>query len=215
MGTYYSMMMKLKGRKCTVVGGGEVAERKVKSLLQQGGIVKVISPHITTSLENLWQQGKITYINRDYKTGDLKDSFLVYATTNDAEVNGRCKEEAYKNNTLINIADDPEASDFTVPASIKRGSLIITISTEGKSPMLSKKIRQQLEALYPEEYEEILNILGEIRRRTLREISSIAARKKLFYTLVYDIPIEGRAIEDIRQEMWKVFKTFKALETKK
>lgn len=208
MSLYYPIMLKLKGRSCKVIGGGKVAERKVISLLDYGADITVISPNITTTLHNLAGENKIIYIKRDYRPGDLRNCYLAYALTDNPDVNKQCYQEAQVNNTFINMADSEELSDFILPASINRGNLTITVSTKGKSPMLSGKIRRDLESLYGEEYGCIVDTLGDIRSKALNEIISIKDRRELFRQLVYDIDFNN-SIDDIKKDMWSIYECFK------
>jgi precorrin-2 dehydrogenase/sirohydrochlorin ferrochelatase len=134
--------------------------------------------------------------------------------TDDKVVNEKCKKEAESQNMLVNIGDSSELSDFILPAVLKRGSLIITISTEGKSPALSRKIRRQLEILYDESYDDLLETLGKIRTKALMEIPSIEDRKALFHQLVYDeldkldkLELK-RDMEELKKAMWEVYKYY-------
>lgn len=211
MSLYYPMMLKIKDKPCTVVGGGSVAERKVTTLLEYEAIVTVISPKLTEGLQLLRKKNKIFYINKYYEAGDLTGSYLVYAATDDESINKKCRNEAEAHHILINVGDSPELSDFILPATIKRGSLTIAVSTEGKSPALSRKIREELESLYGEVYSEVLDTLGEIREKALEEISSPEDRKKLFHQLVYGVlnetALKGEK-EELNKNMWEVYKNF-------
>ncbi|AKL93566.1 siroheme synthase CysG [Clostridium aceticum] len=214
MSLYYPMMLKIQGKFCTVIGGGEVAERKVRTLLKYEAKVVLISPKITEGLQGLVEEKKITYKKKYYESGDLIGSYLVYAVTDDAAINKKCEEEAKMHQILINVADSPTASDFIVPSSIERGSLTIAISTEGKSPMLSSKIKKEIEEIYTEGYEEIVDVLGEIRERALKEIPSIKDRRYLFRYLVHEVPYEidsQQKLEAVKKEMWKVYESLKRL----
>ncbi|SET24411.1 precorrin-2 dehydrogenase / sirohydrochlorin ferrochelatase [Natronincola peptidivorans] len=211
MSLYYPIMLNIKGKSCTVVGGGLVAERKVKALLEHGAIVKVISPQLTEGLKSLVKKGKLQYEKKPYETGDLTGSCLVYAVTDDKSINKKCKEEAEAKQILINIGDAPDSSDFILPAAVKRGSLTIAISTEGKSPALSRRIKEQIEDTYTEDYGEILDTLGEIREKALEEIASIEDRKKLFHQLVqeffYKAPIEIET-KLLKEAMWEMYRRY-------
>lgn len=178
-------MLDIKGKKCKVIGGGRVAERKVTALLECGAIVDVISPSITNKILKYYNENRINLIRRNYVYGDLESSYLVYAATNDAKVNELCIKECRENRILLNVVDHPKMCDFIVPANINRGDLNISISTNGKSPMLSRKIRGELEKLFPEEYQEYLEVLGDIRRKAKVEVKDINKRREIFYNIVY------------------------------
>lgn len=211
MSLYYPIMLKIEGKSCTVVGGGAVAERKVQTLLEYGAIVTVISPSLTEGLELLLEKKEISYRKKLYEVGDLTGSYLVYGVTDDEDINEKCKKEAEAQGILINVGDSLELSDFILPAVIKRGSLTITVSTEGKSPALSRKIRRELGSLYGGIYGEVLDTLGEIREKAIEEVASIEDRKKLFHQLVYEVldeaALKGEG-EELKKKMWEVYNNF-------
>lgn len=185
MDRYYPILLDIKGKKCKVIGGGRVAERKVTALLEYGAIVEVISPWVTDKLLKYYNENKIILVQRNYIYGDLENSYLVFAATNDQKVNELCIKECKENRILLNVVDHPKMCDFIVPANVNRGDLNISISTNGKSPMLSRKIRLELEELFTDEYREYLEVLGDIRKRAKVEIKDINKRREIFYNLVY------------------------------
>lgn len=180
---YFPLCLDLDGKKVFVIGGGKVAERKVIPLLDCGADVTVISPSITEKLRNLFKKGKLRYLPKAYKRGDLKGAFLVISATGEKGINMEVSEEAESRGCLYNVVDNPEASNFIVPSSVKRGGLLISISTSGASPALSKKIRKELEKRYGREYSLFLNLMEGIRKRLLKEMSSERKRKKIFHSL--------------------------------
>ncbi|MDK2919069.1 MAG: precorrin-2 dehydrogenase [Candidatus Petromonas sp.] len=209
MGKYYPIMLNISGKKCTVVGGGKVAERKVDSLLLYGANVQVISPSITERLNNYSKEDKIYLIRRKYQYGDLKGSFLVYAATDNDYINRQCLEECRERGIILNVVDKPEMCDFIVPANVRRGDLNISISTNGKSPALSRKIREELEKKYPEEYSKYIDILGEIRDMVKKEVRDIHHRREIFFELVYsdviDKYIKNKKDIDLKKELYDIF----------
>lgn len=212
MDKYYPIMLDLCGKKCVVIGGGKVAQRKVLSLLRCGAKVKVISPECTNKLKELQIEGKIELIKRPYIFGDVKGSFLAFIATDQEKVNKSSLEEAKAEGILVNVIDNPCECDFVVPSVIKRGDLQITISTNGKSPMLSKKIRQELEETFGEEYREYISILGDLRELVLREIDDIRIRRKVFETVVYSDLLEkykNREIKDIRKAIMELYENYR------
>lgn len=176
---YYPLMVDLSGRLCVVVGGGIVAERKVETLLRFGAEVLVVSPTLTPSLEELHRTGRILVKRRPYQEGDLQEAFLAIGATDDQEVNWRLSEEAKQRGIPVNIVDDPELCTFIAPSIVQRGDLVIAISTGGASPALAKRIRQELEEHYGEEYREALEALQRFRERAKREISDPERRQDL------------------------------------
>ncbi|NLC06663.1 MAG: bifunctional precorrin-2 dehydrogenase/sirohydrochlorin ferrochelatase [Syntrophomonadaceae bacterium] len=184
----YPIYLKLNQVKCLVIGGGSVAERKVTTLLQYGARVLVIAPDITIGLNERVLRGEIEYWSRSYQSGDLDNlevgRSLVFVATNQPEVNHQVFRECQARGILVNVVDDPVHCSFFVPAIVRRGSLCLAISTEGKSPMLARRIREKLEKEFGPEYEEFLNILGECRQKILDRVSDERQRRKLFEQLL-------------------------------
>ncbi|MEW6066577.1 MAG: precorrin-2 dehydrogenase/sirohydrochlorin ferrochelatase family protein [Bacillota bacterium] len=184
MENLYPIYLKLAGQLCLVVGGGKVAERKVGSLLECGARVRLVSPAVTSQIEEWANQGKLELRQRQYQTGDLEGAFLVFAATNQEEVNRRVSEECLSRNLAVNVVDDPPRCNFFVPSVIRRGKLSIAISTSGASPALAAKIRRQLERQFGPEYEEFMEILADLRRQVLAGEADIQQRKQIFSHLV-------------------------------
>lgn len=180
---YYAVSLNLVNKKCLVVGGGRVAERKVKSLLECKAKVVVISPEVTDELKKLADEGKIDYQAREYTVEDLDEVFIAISATNCQELNRRVAGDCFARNIPINAVDDPEYCSFIVPAVVRRGDLTISISTGGKSPALAKKIRQELEQQYGNEYATLLQYLGQVREQVLEKIPDQAQREKVFRCL--------------------------------
>jgi precorrin-2 dehydrogenase/sirohydrochlorin ferrochelatase len=163
----YPVSLITKDRKCLVIGGGAVAERKVFSLLKSGARVEIISLKITSKLKKLVQKGLITYYQGDYDSADLAGTFLVIGATSSKDVNRRIAADCFERNILVNIVDDPEVCSFFVPAVVKRGSFQIAVSTDGKSPLLARKIKESLQKKYGPEYGKLTDLLGQIRLKML------------------------------------------------
>lgn len=161
--SYFPAFLNLRERRCVVVGGGEVALRKVKAILTCGGKVTVISPTLHPELENLLEIGLIQWLNQEYNPETIQGVFLVVAATDQREINQKVAQKARNSGSLVNVADDPENSDFIVPSFFQRGNLILAISTSGKSPALSKKIREVLETEFGEEYAELVSLVEAVR----------------------------------------------------
>ena len=160
---YYPMLLNIQGRKCLVVGGGQVALRKVKTLLEHDATVEVVSPTFCPELNQLATDGTIRAIQRDYKSEDLQHTFIVIAATDKVKTNERVASEARRQGVLVNVVDDPENSDFIVPSYLKRGDVIVAVSTSGRSPALARKIRSELEKNFKAEYEHLAVIADEVR----------------------------------------------------
>ena len=171
---YYPVSLNIAGRKCVVAGGGEVALRKVKALLEHGADVEVISPDLCLELARLGESGEIRVRNHAYETGDLTGAFLAIAATDDAETNRQVAEEARREAILINVVDDAVNSDFIVPSYLRRDSLTIAVSTSGQSPALARKIRTRLEKEITDQYGTLTRLIGEVRAEIKREGIKIA-----------------------------------------
>ena len=160
---YFPAFLNIREKKCVVVGGGKVALRKVRMLLECGAHVTVISPTLLQGLAQLAKKKSIAVICRNYKPMDLKWAVLVVAATDVKEVNRKVANEAKGRGILVNVVDDPGPSDFIVPSTIRRGDLTVAISTAGKSPALAKKIRRGLEQSLGEEYAMLVPLIEEVR----------------------------------------------------
>ena len=166
---YYPVFLNISGRKCVVVGGGQVALRKVNVLLEHGADVKVISPDLCPELVQLAGSGEIRSLNREYRTGDLAGAFVAIAATDNIDINRQVVAEARSKAVLTNVVDDAENSDFIVPSYLRRGQVTIAVSTAGKSPALARKIRSTLEKELGEEYALLALLINEVRAEVKRE----------------------------------------------
>ncbi|OGW13187.1 MAG: hypothetical protein A2W77_08855 [Nitrospinae bacterium RIFCSPLOWO2_12_39_16] len=184
MPRYYPAYIDIKGKRCLVVGGGKVAERKVKLLLKCDAMVSVVSPELISRLKELNSKGKIKFFKGEFKEKYLKDMFLVIGATDNSEVNLKIYKAASKKNILVNIVDSPEICNFIVPSIVERGDLIIAISTGGKSPALSKKLRKELEDRYGFEYSKFLNTMGSLRKKISSKIRDKKKREEIYNKLV-------------------------------
>ncbi len=180
---YYAACLDLEGKTCVVVGGGRVAERKVLSALECGAEVSLISPRVTRRLSGLAAARRIRRMKRGFRPGDLAGANIVFAATDDRELNARVARLARRAGSLVNSVDASAESDFIVPASLRRGALSITISTDGVSPALAARIRRDLEKTYGRGYGELLAELASARTRVLKDVSSAAARRKVLLAL--------------------------------
>jgi precorrin-2 dehydrogenase/sirohydrochlorin ferrochelatase len=178
------MFVDLQGKRCLVVGGGEIATRKVQGLLDADALVEVVSPALCEALATLAAQGLITYQSRPFRTDDVRGCTLVIGATDQAEVNAAVCKAARAHDVWVNIVDTPEACDFIAPAIVRRGALQIAISTGGHSPTLAKRIRLQLEEAYGPEYGKLLEKLGRERQRIRHLIGDLDLRKAYYERLV-------------------------------
>ena len=160
---YYPIMLNLQGKKCVVVGGGTVALRKVKMLLDCGADVTVVSPKPHLGMAKLSEKKAIRLIHRNYKGGDLMGATLAVASTDVREINRTVAHEAKKSGILVNVVDDSRLSSFILPSFFRRGNLTIVVSSAGTSPALARKIRTKLEKSFGEEYAILLSLISEVR----------------------------------------------------
>src|SRR5690625_1103036 len=155
----YPIMIDLKDKIVIVVGGGQVAYRKIAGLIETGALITVISPVIHVKIEKLLTENQIFWKNKLFEPTDLNDALLVIAATGDREVNENVALSAQENQ-LVNVVDDKEISNFHVPAKLKRGKLTIAVATGGSSPILATVIRNELANIYGESYEDYLEFLA-------------------------------------------------------
>lgn len=197
---YYPVFLNLHGRPCVVVGGGEVAERKVRALLRAAARVRVVSPQLTARLARLAAQKKISVTRRRYREGDLKRAFVVFAATDDPATQRAVREHAQAAGALVNVADDREGSTFLVPASFARGDLHVAISTSGASPALARRLRQQLQASLGREYRAHVQLLREARKKVLKSVPDQKARARLFRKLAANLGESKRQRAKIKKQ---------------
>ena len=183
MRTNYPIMLQLDGKKVVVIGGGRVAERKVRGLIGTGAQVVVISPEATDEIQTFFLDGKVVWQKKSFSAEDLRGAALIFAATDDKYINQSVKSLAGKHQ-LVTVADDPDISDFHLPAHVQRGRLSIAVSTGGASPTLAKKLRAELEQLFDERYEEYLEFLFTARQWILKEVKDPALKRKLLTAMV-------------------------------
>jgi len=197
--SYPINLVGLENRLCVVVGGGEVAQRKVESLLEAGAErVVVISPRLTKKLRALLQANRIEHRPRGYQQGDLEGAFVVIAATDDPDVNREVWQEAQEKRLLVNVVDDPQHCNFFVPSVVRSGDLTISICTGGQDPALSARLRQELEPRFGREYAAFLEIAGALRDRVGRELSGRARFR--FWNALADSEILALLKEGKRRE---------------
>ncbi len=161
----YPVMLNLENRRVVIIGGGDVALRKARDLLEAGAHVLVIAPDVHEEFKDLagLYGTSLKILQRPYQPGDLADAALVFAATSNTDVNRAVFTEAQERNIFINAVDDPPNCSFFTPSFIKKGGLILTLSTSGKSPALAARLRREIEKYIPEDIELKLAALAEIR----------------------------------------------------
>lgn len=177
---YYPVFLSLKDRLAVVVGGGDVAERKVRTLLRYGAKVRVVSPELTIGLEELLEDCGIEVERRGYVRGDLTGAAIVVCATDDNEVNRAVFAEAEERGQLVNVVDVTDLCNFIVPSVIHRGPFQIAVSTAGAAPAVAKRVRRQLQAEFGDEWETYVTLLGQVRTLVMMRVDDPDRRKRMF-----------------------------------
>ncbi|MDH5543042.1 MAG: bifunctional precorrin-2 dehydrogenase/sirohydrochlorin ferrochelatase [Nitrospinota bacterium] len=163
MPKFYPMMMNLKERTCLVVGGGDVAARKIEMLVSCGAKVVAVAPEIDESLAPLINSGDVKHLKEEFRAEHADNAVLAIAATDNETVNRAVYDCATKRGIPVNVVDVPHLCTFIVPSIVESGDLLIAISTSGKSPAFSKRIRKELQKKFGPEYGEMLEIMGKVR----------------------------------------------------
>ncbi len=198
---FYVACLKLTGRRCLVVGGGEVGLEKVEGLLACAGEVTVVSPTAVPEIERLAAEGSVRWERRKYAgRGDLEGTFMVIAATDDTEVNIRVFDEAEERAMLVNVVDVPPLCNFILPAIVRTGPLAIAISTAGASPALAKRMKAEIAGLYGEDHARLAVILNETRGWAKSTLPTYQDRKAFFEGIVNGQPDPIDLIHEHRED---------------
>lgn len=186
--TYFPLFLDISKKRVLVVGGGRVAERKVRTLLKFKAKIKVISPEVTKGLERIKDKDLIELERKNYEENDLLGVDLVISATNNRMLNKKVSSDAKKMGIYANIVDDPELCDFIMPSIVKRGPLILAISTSGKAPLFSKKLRKDLEKMISKEYIKYLSKILRLRREIQKKVKEKKLRERMLKAILnFDI----------------------------
>jgi precorrin-2 dehydrogenase / sirohydrochlorin ferrochelatase len=185
---FYIACLKLTGRRCVVVGGGDIGLEKVEGLLASDGKVVLIAPDAIEPLQRLADEGSIEWIRREYREGDLEQTFIAIAATNDTDVNIKVYEDAEKRAMLVNVVDVPPLCNFILPAIVRTGPLAIAISTAGASPALAKRIKREIAETYGEHHARLAELLNEARGWAKMTLPTYQDRKVFFESIVNGDP---------------------------
>ena len=180
----FPIFLKLEGRNCLVVGGGQVGTQKIAGLLDAGAKVTVVDPSPSVAVREFFSS-RVVWHERNYFPGDLNGVYLVIAATSDSKVNQQIYAEAQSRGILANVVDVPPLCDFYYPAVVRRGALVVAVSSQGESPHLAQRVRDEINKLLPEELEDAVKRIGNERRRILREHAPGPERLQLLRDLVY------------------------------
>ena len=195
---YYPIFLELQGEKVLVVGGGTVALRKIDTLLEYGARVHVIAKELKPPLNAYVDEGKIKSIGQEFEEEALRGFFLVIAATNDRRLNSKIGKIAKEMGLLVNAVDQPADCNFIVPSVLRRGDLQVAVSTSGKSPVMARKVRKDMERVLGDEYGHLLALMGRIRKEVLSRGLSQEENRGIFYQIA-DSPI----LEALASEDWK------------
>jgi len=198
---HYPICLDISGKRCVVVGGGSVAERKVRRLLACGARVEVVGKTLTSVLTAWKGQGKIVHLEGGYEDSFLAGAALAIGATDSEGVNGRIAADARKRGIPVNIVDNPALCDFILPSVVERGDLLIAVSTGGKSPALAAKLREELEEVYGPEYAVLVEILGDLRERVIAAGGPSAENRERFAAVV-----RSDILDQIRRKEWSKVK---------
>jgi len=163
----YPVVLNLSGRLVLVAGGGAVARRKVESLLEAGALVRLVSPDLIPELESLATRDGVEWRQKRFAPEDLAECHLAIAATDDNTVNQAVFKAAEEAGVFCNVVDQPALCSFTVPAVVRRGDLVIAVSTGGASPLLARRIKEDLANQFDEAWAEYLELLGRIRKAVM------------------------------------------------
>jgi precorrin-2 dehydrogenase/sirohydrochlorin ferrochelatase len=181
---FYPLFLELQGRRVLVVGGGIIAERKVESVLAAGASVTVVAPDITEALRKLAESSAIHLQQRKFTVGDLEGVTLVISATNDSVAQEAIVSAARARGILINTVDQPELCDFIVPAIVRKGHVVLALSTSGRSPALAAALRLRLEGVITDDVARAADVLGKVRSEVHLRFADPDRRKQVFEAIV-------------------------------
>jgi precorrin-2 dehydrogenase/sirohydrochlorin ferrochelatase len=186
---FYIACLKLSGRRCLVVGGGEIGLEKVEGLLACDGDVTLMAPEAVPALQELAAEGSIAWEQREYAgIEDLEGIFMVIASTDDTDVNIKIYDDAEERAMLVNVVDVPPLCNFILPAIVRTGPLAIAISTAGASPALAKRMKREVSELFGEEYAQLAEMLNDVRGWAKGTLPTYQDRKAFFEGIVNGEP---------------------------
>jgi siroheme synthase-like protein len=180
----YPVLLKLEGKRSVVIGGGAETEQRVRSLMDAGAQVELIAPVASEEMMQLARAGRIRWIERTYRPGDLEGAFLAVACASDRSRNEEIWAEAEARGIPFNATDDGPHCTFIFPAIHRQGDLVVAISSGGKSPALASRIRDRIAEDLGPEYAEFLDILGRLRPEVTERFPTFERRREIWYRLV-------------------------------
>jgi precorrin-2 dehydrogenase/sirohydrochlorin ferrochelatase len=207
----YPITINIEGRLIAMIGGGNVALCKTRDLLETGANVTVMAPEIHDGFNGLVNEygDRIELVKREYVSGSLGKYSLVFSATNSAEVNNAVYTEAHSKNIFINVVDDPQNCSFFIPSFTRKGDLILSLSTSGCSPAYAARLRRALEEQVPENIEEILTVLAELREKLKKDksFSHMETKKRgsLLKRIANDDTLLSEACKALKEKKLKAF----------
>ncbi len=195
---YYPAFLDLHGKKVVIVGGGAVAQRKVDTLAEFGADLYLAARELTQGLREKVAQGSVRFLGTEFREPDLDGAMLVIAATDDTELNRRVSLAAKHRGVLVNAVDQPSECTFIVPSILRRGDLVVAVSTSGKSPALARRLRESLGEIFGPEYEPYLRLMGRLREEILSGSIAHAEGGEIFRDLVRSDLLDG-----IRTGQWE------------
>ncbi len=185
---FYIACLRLKGRRCLVVGGGEIGLEKVEGLLACDADVTLVAPTAHPELVALADEGSIRWAQREYETGDLEGCLIAIAATDDTDINIRVFDDAELRAMLVNVVDVPPLCNFILPAIVRTGPLAVAISTAGASPALAKRMKREISELFGEPYAQLAILLNDVRGWAKGTLPTYQDRKEFFESIVNGEP---------------------------
>ncbi|HLI61330.1 MAG TPA: bifunctional precorrin-2 dehydrogenase/sirohydrochlorin ferrochelatase [Solirubrobacteraceae bacterium] len=185
---FYIACLRLSGRRCLVVGGGDVGLEKVEGLLACDGDVVLVAPDAHPELQRLAAEGSIEWRRHEYEAADLDGCLIAIAATGDTDVNIRVYEDAERRAMLVNVVDVPPLCNFILPAIVRTGPLAVAISTAGASPALAKRMKREIAELFGTEYAELAVMLNDVRGWAKGTLPTYQDRKEFFESIVNGDP---------------------------
>ena len=206
----YIACLRLRGRRCAVIGGGEIGLEKVEGLLACGGDVVLIAPEAVDELAALADESSIRWERRSYEPADLEGTFIVIAATDDTDVNIGVYEDAERRAMLVNVVDVPPLCNFILPAIVRQGSMAIAISTQGASPALAKRMKREITEQFGPAYAELAVILNDVRGWAKGTLPTYQDRKEFFESIVNGDPDPIELVREGRtDELWLIIEAAK------
>jgi len=200
---FYIACLRLTGRRCVVIGGGDIGLEKVEGLLACDGDVTLVAPEAGPELTQLALEGSIRWERREYRPEDLEGTFMAIACTDDTDTNIGIYEDAERRAMLVNVVDVPPLCNFILPAIVRTGPLAIAISTAGASPALAKRMKAEVSELFGEEYAQLAIMLNDVRGWAKGTLPTYQDRKAFFESIVNGDPdpielLRARDVDGVR-----------------